>query len=108
MAGVSGIGGNASGRVDRIIPIIIAFTKSKEVNLSTDALIMDSLTNYIPQFRNPLLCWEHLRGLPLADERTIDATFIQLVIGADLYTLFAMGCVEDRESRWLRTPVILH
>jgi len=51
-AGISGIGGSAFSRVDRIVPITIVSTSGKGMNFSTDALIMDFLTNYVPRFQS--------------------------------------------------------
>lgn len=83
-AEVSGLPNQSINRVSRLIPINVKVTRCNDTVLSIEALILDSLTSYLPQFSFRLSNWEHLRGLILADERPTDNTPIHAIIGVDL------------------------
>ena len=99
---VNGIGLNRPSTVSQIVPISVSAVGSNEVALSTEALVLDNLTSYVPRFRYPVSHWPHLKGLELSDRNPTDDTPIHLVIGADLYA-YALrdGLIRGRrDERW--------
>jgi len=102
---VNGIGLNRPSTVSQIVPISVSAVGSNEVALSTEALVLDNLTSYVPRFRYPVSHWPHLKGLELSDRNPTDDTPIHLVIGADLYA-YALrdGLIRGRRDE----PVALN
>ncbi|XP_018347285.1 PREDICTED: uncharacterized protein LOC108751546 [Trachymyrmex septentrionalis] len=84
-ASVSGIGGGITSTVKRTVPITITPIKATVPAFSTDALVLDTLTTYLPRFRHPLSTWPHLDGLIMADECPASDIPIHAIIGADLH-----------------------
>ncbi|XP_051165703.1 uncharacterized protein LOC127284351 [Leptopilina boulardi] len=84
-AEVSVLGNHTSKRINSLIPISVKATRGNETVLSTEALILDSLTSYVPKINYPISNCDHLHGLTFADERLTDDTPIHAIIGVDLY-----------------------
>ncbi|XP_018307114.1 uncharacterized protein [Mycetomoellerius zeteki] len=82
---VSGTGGGITSTVKGIVPITITPTQATVPVFSTDALVLDTITTYLPRFRHPLSTWPHLEGLVMADECPTSDIPIHAIIGADLY-----------------------
>ncbi|KYN02058.1 hypothetical protein ALC62_07127, partial [Cyphomyrmex costatus] len=82
---MGGIGDNKAEQITRAAPITVTPAQGTGPTLSTDALIVRSLTTYVPRFQSSPSDYKHLRGLQFADKRPTDATPVHLLIGADLY-----------------------
>lgn len=64
--------------------------------LSVSALILKSLTNYVPQRMESLTDLEYLRALELADNDPTSAAPIDIIIGADLYGSILRSGIRSR------------
>ncbi|XP_011687752.1 PREDICTED: uncharacterized protein LOC105449960 [Wasmannia auropunctata] len=66
---------------------------------STTALILRSLTKYIPSRMNTACTWKHVAGLKLADSEPMSSDPIDLIIGADLFGLLVLDGVRKGSER---------
>ncbi|XP_018360160.1 PREDICTED: uncharacterized protein LOC108759301 [Trachymyrmex cornetzi] len=82
---IGGIGQMTTKSADRVMPITVSPTQTATPIFSTDALILPSLTAYVPHFYCKLSHWPHLNGLKLADGCPTDNTPIHTILGSDLY-----------------------
>ncbi|XP_018360617.1 PREDICTED: uncharacterized protein LOC108759610 [Trachymyrmex cornetzi] len=82
---IGGIGQMTTKSADRVMPITVSPTQIATQIFSTDALILPSLTVYVPHFYCKLSHWPHLNGLKLADGCPTDNTPIHAILGSDLY-----------------------
>ncbi|XP_029172429.1 uncharacterized protein LOC114941586 [Nylanderia fulva] len=67
--------------------------------LSVTALILKTLTNYIPQRVESLAELEYLRSLNLADSDPTSSEPIDIIIGADLYGSVLRSGIRSRSSQ---------
>lgn len=81
---VTGIG-NREITVRHAATIHIRSKRGIGPTLSTNALILSSLTRYIPERNEHSISYHHTRDLVLADENPTSSDPIDLIIGADLY-----------------------
>ena len=79
------VGDSEAKDITRVAPINITPVHSMGPHLSTDALIVKSLTEYKPSFNYPARPWAHLTDLTFTNGDPDHRTPIQLIIGADLY-----------------------
>ena len=84
-ASLSVLGGLSAGQAGCAVRLIVSPAHSTNPALSTDALVLSTLTSYTP--RLPLLPgeWPHLRGLDYADPDPTSTSPIEIILGADLY-----------------------
>ncbi|XP_076291065.1 uncharacterized protein LOC143214212 [Lasioglossum baleicum] len=81
---ITGIG-NREINARHAATIEIASKRGTGPTLSTTALILTSLTRYVPERSDQSISWHHTRDLDLADENPTSSDPIDLIIGADLY-----------------------
>ena len=63
------------------------------------ALVLPRITAYSPQLRTGVKDWTHLQGIPLADPHFTDDTQIDVLLGADIYSLILeAGIRKGREG----------
>lgn len=95
---VSGIAGIRAGTARYSTNISVTPCSSSGPSYSTDALIMDSLTNYVPSVTNEMSNWTHIKNLRLADPDISSNIPFQLIIGADLYGSILLSGVKKGHS----------
>lgn len=66
--------------------------------LPTDAYVLRSLTEIIPERRTSLSNWKHLEDLELADPRNFEPAQIDFVLGANVYAQIIKEEVEGVHS----------
>lgn len=82
---VSAVSGVNAGTFQHVANIIISPQRFLEPSLSTTALILNSLTTYIPKQSLDLLSLSHLSDLSWADPDPTSSDKIHIIIGVDLY-----------------------
>lgn len=83
-AALSGIGGTPSGVSSSVINAHISTSQVDEPICSTQALVLPSITSYLPDAKLPWDEWSHLDGLRWADDLTSEEP-IHMLIGADIF-----------------------
>ncbi|XP_029166951.1 uncharacterized protein LOC114937603 [Nylanderia fulva] len=66
-----------------------------ELAYSTTALILRSLTKYVPNRISTTGTWNHVDGLQLADSDPMSTDPIDMIIGADLYGMLVLDGVRQ-------------
>ncbi|XP_071652355.1 uncharacterized protein [Temnothorax longispinosus] len=82
---ISAVGGINAGTFQNATRIFISPRASLVPSLSTTALILPSVTSYIPKRNADISSISYLSDLPLADTDPTSRDPISLIIGADLY-----------------------
>ena len=80
-----GLGSVPAGKTHMMATIKIRSRSGQNPIFSTNALILDNLTNYVPSVSNDILSKPHLQNLDLADDDVAASQPIHVIIGADLY-----------------------
>lgn len=91
---ISGIGSAEAGVARHSTRIIIGTCDQGGPSFTTNALILPSLTKYVPNRTTSLSAWAHVSGLKLADPGLENSAPIQLIIGADLYGLILLDGIR--------------
>ncbi|XP_076544258.1 uncharacterized protein LOC143305274 [Osmia lignaria lignaria] len=86
---IIGIGENQS-HASHTAEIIITPSRSDKPAYSTTAIILRSLTRYVPSKNPTNFKWSHLADLELADNEPMSSDPIDIIIGADLYGQFLL------------------
>ncbi|XP_076291883.1 uncharacterized protein LOC143214555 [Lasioglossum baleicum] len=81
---ITGIG-NRAINARHAATINIKSKRGTGSTLSTTALILPSLTRYVPGRSHQTVSWHNTRDLDLADENPTSSDPIDIIIGADLY-----------------------
>src|SRR5580765_826020 len=95
---ITGIGGAASV-AKQAARIDISSRDMSGPVLSVTALILKSLTNYVPQRVESLAELEYLRPLKLADSDPTSSEPIDIIIGADLYGSILRSGIRSRSPQ---------
>ncbi|XP_011859777.1 PREDICTED: uncharacterized protein LOC105557203 [Vollenhovia emeryi] len=83
---VSAIGGVSAGTYPHASAIEVAAIDSRAAAVSTTAVILPTLTKYVPRRVAAASSLEHLRDLRWADPDPTSADPIQIILGADVFS----------------------
>lgn len=90
---IVGIGG-VSTSAKHAVTISVAASDRTDPAYSTTAVVLPSVTRYVPDRIETNPAWSHLRGLPLADTDPMSSDPIDIIIGSDLYGLLILEGVR--------------
>jgi len=94
---ITGIGETAAA-AKHAANITVSSRNGTGPSLSVTALVLRSLTNYIPQRVDNLTNLDYIRSLTLADCDSTSSDPIDIILGADLYGLILKSGVRSRSS----------
>ncbi|XP_064076363.1 uncharacterized protein LOC135194642 [Vanessa tameamea] len=94
--GLGSQGNNSKGSIQ-----ITASAINSEFTFSTTAIIMNTLISNLPNLSFPKPTWSHIEHIQLADPEFYISKPIDLLLGADIYSLIMMGGLikGDNESQ---------
>ena len=84
---IHGIGAQRSSVARGFMNLSIASRVNPTFSLSIGAYVLAKLTSYLPSIRVVKKPWPHLDGLELADPEFSSTTQIDLILGAEVYSL---------------------
>ena len=91
---VTAVGGIHAGTFKHATQIFISPCNASTPAFSTDALILGSLTTYVPKRGVDISAFTHLSDLSWADPDPTSFDPISIIIGADLYSTLLLGGVR--------------
>lgn len=95
---ITGVG-DAQSTVRRAANIAVSPRSSDSPAFATTALIIRSLTKYVPDRENVGVNWPHVEGLTLADPNPLSHDPINILLGADLYGALILDGVRKGSDR---------
>ncbi|XP_076660432.1 uncharacterized protein LOC143363786 [Halictus rubicundus] len=90
---VTGIGETQSV-ANSTVRITVSPARKDQPAYSTTAVILKTLTSYVPPKKRTDINWSHLSDLELADRNPMSSEPIDLIIGADLYSQVIVGGIR--------------
>ncbi|XP_076660639.1 uncharacterized protein LOC143363994 [Halictus rubicundus] len=90
---VTGIG-EAQSVAHSTVRITVSPAMKDRPAYSTTAVILKTLTNYVPPRKRTEINWSHISDLELADSNPMSSEPIDLIIGADLYSQLIVGGIR--------------
>lgn len=84
-ADVVGLGRSEAGNAKSKVHVTMLTKDTEQRSIDIHALVFKSLTNLLPSQTIPVLKWNHLQNLDLADPKYFEPSKIDLLLGADVY-----------------------
>lgn len=95
---ISAVGCAEAGVCRCAASVTISSRHQPTLSFSTLAYILPSLTKYVPRTSIPISSWTHLSDLSLADDDLTGSAPINMIIGAELYSLLIVDGLRKGRS----------
>ena len=84
-AEITGVGSLQSNPCKSMVSLVIKSCHDENFECTTDALVLNKLTNKLPSSNFNFCEWDHINHLPLADPEFSRSSHVDLLLGADVY-----------------------
>lgn len=95
---ISAVGRVHAGTAKHATLLSLSLYNATEPTVSVTALILPQLTSYAPKRQTDLISIDHLRDINLADLDLTGSSPIQIIIGADLYSVIILAGLRKGQS----------
>lgn len=99
---LTGIGAQKAQKTKGVVSFVLKSHLHSDFEIAVKAYILPRLTSSLPSIQHKRDTWSHLKGLELADPEFFKPGFIDLILGADLYSqIIEEGIVKGEPN----TPI---